>query len=112
MTRITNFLKQQKGFTLIEMLIVLLIISVLIAVAIPNVTKQTASVDEKGCKAFVQMVQGQVESYRMDLKAVPAVDDLVTQGYLKTNETSCPNGQAIAISTDGTVSAVAAAAVE
>lgn len=94
---------KEKGFTLIEMLIVLLIITVLIAVAIPNVTKQTATIDDKGCKAFVQMVQGQVESYRMDKKTVPAITDLVTEGYLKENETSCPNGAAITIGLDGTV---------
>lgn len=97
-------LKNQRGFTLIEMLIVMLIITVLIAIAIPNVSKQTSAVDEKGCKAFVQMVQGQVESYRMDKKAIPAMADLVSEGYLKTGETSCPNGEVINISVDGVVS--------
>lgn len=97
-------LKNQRGFTLIEMLIVMLIITVLIAIAIPNVSKQTSAVDEKGCKAFVQMVQGQVESYRMDKKAVPVMADLVSEGYLKAGETSCPNGEVINISVDGVVS--------
>ncbi len=97
-------LKNQKGFTLIEMLIVMLIITVLIAIAIPNVSKQTTAVDDKGCKAFVQMVQGQVESYRMDEKAIPTVADLVTDGYLKAGETSCPNGDIVNISVDGVVS--------
>lgn len=99
-----RFMKNQKGFTLIEMLIVMLIITVLIAIAIPNATKQSTSVDEKGCKAFVHMVQGQVESYRMDEKAVPTIENLVSKGYLKTGETSCPNGAPIAISVDGVVS--------
>lgn len=99
-----RFLKNQRGFTLIEMLIVMLIITVLIAIAIPNVTKQTTSVEDKGCKAFVHMVQGQVESYRMDLKKVPAMSDLVSGGYLKEAETTCPNGDAIVISADGAVS--------
>lgn len=99
-----KFIKNQKGFTLIEMLIVMLIITVLIAIAIPNVSKQTSSVDEKGCKAFVQMVQGQVEAYRMDEKAVPAMSDLTAKGYLKENETSCPNGKAVTISAAGLVS--------
>ncbi|MCM3611254.1 prepilin-type N-terminal cleavage/methylation domain-containing protein [Planococcus sp. MERTA32b] len=102
-------LKNQKGFTLIEMLIVMLIITVLIAIAIPNVTKQRSSIDDKGCEAFVQMVQGQVESYRMDLKAVPTVAELVSEGYLKTDETNCPNGDTVNISTDGVVSSEPAA---
>lgn len=96
-------LKNQKGFTLIEMLIVMLIITVLIAIAIPNVSKQTANVDEKGCLAFVQMVQGQVESYKMDEKEVPTIDQLVSEGYLKEGETTCPNGDVVSISATGVV---------
>ncbi|MEK6268985.1 MAG: competence type IV pilus major pilin ComGC [Planococcus sp. (in: firmicutes)] len=99
-----RLLKNQKGFTLIEMLIVMLIITVLIAIAIPNVTKQSSAVEEKGCKAFVQMVQGQVESYRMDEKAIPSMADLTSKGYLKTNETNCPNGDVVTIAVDGVVS--------
>ena len=102
-----RLLKNQRGFTLIEMLIVMLIITVLIAIAIPNVTKQTSAVDEKGCKAFVHMVQGQVESYRMDEKSVPTIENLVTGGYLKANETTCPNGDAVEISIEGVVTSKA-----
>lgn len=99
-------LKNQKGFTLIEMLIVMLIITVLIAIAIPNVTKQTENVDKKGCEAFVHMVQGQVESYKMDEKKVPTMTDLEDKGYLKTGETKCPNGAPVTI-TNGVVSSSA-----
>ncbi|EGA90109.1 general secretion pathway protein G [Planococcus donghaensis MPA1U2] len=99
-----RLLKNQRGFTLIEMLIVMLIITVLIAIAIPNVTKQSSAVEEKGCKAFVQMVQGQVESYRMDYKALPTMENLEAEGYLKAGETKCPNGDLVTISTTGVVS--------
>lgn len=97
-------LKSQKGFTLIEMLIVMLIITVLIAIAIPNVSKQTTAVDEKGCTAFVQMVQGQVESYRMDKRSVPSLTQLVSEDYLKADNQTCPNGDLIEISPAGVVS--------
>lgn len=48
-----KFLRNEKAFTLIEMMIVLLIISVLILVAIPNVTKHSKSIDTKGCDAYL-----------------------------------------------------------
>ena len=97
----------QKGFTLIEMMVVLLIISVLILIAIPNVTKHSVTIDEKGCEAYVKMVQGQVEAYRIDKKGVPTIDLLVENDYLVEGETTCPNGNSIAIDSDsGLVSAI------
>ncbi|MFC5559263.1 competence type IV pilus major pilin ComGC [Ureibacillus thermophilus] len=96
----------QKGFTLIEMLIVLFIISILILITVPNVTKHMNSIDEKGCSAYLQMVQGQVESYRIDHKTIPTMVDLLNEGYLKEDMDKCPNGKAISIHEDGTVSLV------
>ena len=96
----------QKGFTLIEMMVVLLIISVLILIAIPNVTKHSATIDDKGCEAFVKMVQGQVEAYRINVKAVPTLTDLTENDYLNEGETTCPNGAAIQIDAAGRVTEV------
>lgn len=96
-------LKKEKGFTLIEMLIVLLIISVLILITIPNVTKHFSTVDDKGCKAFLQMVQGQVEAYKLEYKTIPTISDLVAKDYLKEDETSCPNGKPVTIKNNGEV---------
>ena len=59
-------IKNQKGFTLIEMMIVLLVISVLLVITVPNVTKNNSSINEKGCEAFIKMVQGQVQAYELD----------------------------------------------
>ena len=96
-------IRQQDGFTLVEMLIVLFIISVLVIITVPNVTKHFATVDEKGCEAFVKMVQGQVEAYKIDHHEVPTMDSLVKNNYLNENETACPNGDLIEIKTDGQV---------
>ncbi|MEK5232483.1 competence type IV pilus major pilin ComGC [Lysinibacillus sp. FSL K6-0232] len=96
-------IKQQTGFTLIEMLIVLLIISVLILITIPNITKHFATIDKKGCTAYISMVQGQVEAYRVDFMSYPTLEDLVREGYLKENETTCPNKEEIMITSEGEV---------
>ena len=55
-----------KGFTLIEMLVVLLIISVLMLLFVPNLTKQKESITEKGNAAVVKVVESQMELYALD----------------------------------------------
>ena len=97
-------MRNEKGFTLIEMLIVLLIISVLILVTIPNVTKHFATIDEKGCSAYIAMVQGQVEAYKIDYLKYPTTQQLKDKGYIKS-DAKCPNGKEVNINeTTGEVS--------
>ncbi|WJY28458.1 MULTISPECIES: competence type IV pilus major pilin ComGC [Sporosarcina] len=93
----------EDGFTLIEMMIVLLIISVLILVAIPNVTKHSKSIDEKGCDAYLKMVEGQVQAYKMDTKKIPAsLVELSENDYLPP-DAKCPDGSGLTIDTAGKV---------
>lgn len=99
-----SLIKKESGFTLIEMMIVLLIISILILIAIPNVTKHSKSIDEKGCDAYVAMVQGQVEAYKMDEKKIPTISALTEKEYLPENPL-CPDGRNIAIDGEGKVTA-------
>jgi len=101
-------MKNQNGFTLIEMMIVMLIISVLLIITIPNITKHNSNINDKGCQAFVKMVQAQVQAYQMEKKKLPEnVQDLVEAGYLKPDATGCPNGTTeVKIESDGTVTAV------
>ena len=88
----------ESGFTLIEMLIVLFIISILILIAIPNVTKHFATVDKKGCDAYVKMVQGQVEAYRIDIGQYPtSVSELENKEYLKERDSKACEGKTITI---------------
>ena len=100
-------IKNQKGFTLIEMMIVLLVISVLLVITVPNVTKNNSSINEKGCEAFVKMVQGQVQAFELDGnksedgKLVPvSVDALIDGGYITQDK--CPSNKEITI-VDGIV---------
>ncbi len=82
----------QKGFTLIEMLIVLLIISVLLIITIPNLTDNTESIRTKGCEALVLTTAAQVESYYIEHNAFPEdLSTLVEENYI--TQTQCPNGE-------------------
>ena len=55
-----------KAFTLVEMLVVLLIISVLMLLFVPNLTKQKEAVTEKGNAAVVKVVESQAELFEVN----------------------------------------------
>jgi competence protein ComGC len=98
-------MKNEKGFTLIEMMIVMLIISVLLIITIPNITKNNSNINTKGCSAFKKMVEAQIQSYEMEKDQAPAsIQELIDENYLKTDK--CPDGTPVAIQKDGTVDTV------
>ncbi len=49
-------IKNEKAFTLVEMMVVLLVITVLLLIALPNLTKHSSNINEKGCDGLRQMV--------------------------------------------------------
>ena len=86
------------------MMIVLLVISVLLFITIPNVTDQSNTINSKGCEAFIHMVEGQIEAYKMDNNSSPdSITTLVTEGYLNDSYQSCPDGSSLTIDTEGKV---------
>ncbi|MGL4588980.1 MAG: competence type IV pilus major pilin ComGC [Mycoplasmatales bacterium] len=91
-----------KGFTLLEMLMVIFIISVLILLIIPNITKHKTAVNETGCEAYAKMVQTQVTAYEMAEDKLPSIGELVSGGYIPS--ATCPEGEGLAISGRGEVS--------
>ncbi len=94
-------LKNEKGFTLIEMMIVMLIISVLLIITIPNIAKHNANINSKGCEAFKKVVEAQVQSYKLENNKIPTIAELKSGEYLKTS--TCPDGKEVVIQEDGTV---------
>lgn len=95
-------MKNQKGFTLIEMMIVLLVISILLMITIPNVTKNNSNINEKGCEAYLKMVQGQVQAYKLEKSTFPTAQQLYDEKYIVDKQ--CPLGKDVVISSDGVVS--------
>ncbi|WLR44281.1 competence type IV pilus major pilin ComGC [Bacillus carboniphilus] len=92
----------ERGFTLIEMLVVLLVISILLIMTIPNITKHNQNIQKKGCEGLVNMVQAQVVAYDMENDQVPTLEQLITGGYI-TDNASCPDGSSIVVNEDGSV---------
>ncbi|HEX6923667.1 MAG TPA: competence type IV pilus major pilin ComGC [Bacillales bacterium] len=85
-------LKKEAGFTLIEMMIVLMIISILLLIAVPNMVKNNSLVKEKTCESTIDLLQSQVEAYAMehDGQMPQSLDVLKEQGYV--DRVKCPDG--------------------
>lgn len=71
-----------KGFTLLEMLVVLLIISVLILLFVPNLSKHKEGVDKKGNEAIVKIVETQIDLYTMEKNQIPTLEQLLKEEYI------------------------------
>lgn len=94
----------QKGFTLIEMVMVLFIISVLMLLIVPNVVKQKNQIDTQGTEALVTVIQTQVELYELDGHTEAATfSALESQGYLSVKQVKQATAKSISI-TNGIVS--------
>jgi competence protein ComGC len=85
----------EKGFTLIEMIIVLFVISILLLITIPNITSHNTVIKDKGCEALIKMVQAQVQVFEIEHDSIPTLEELKTGKYINTDK--CPGGNTIVI---------------
>jgi competence protein ComGC len=97
-----------RGFTLIEMMIVLLIISTMLLISIPNVAQNNKVINAKGCEALVKLVEAQVQAYQIDTGSLPSTLEELVPDYITADQKQCPDGSTLTLSNDGVVSAVPA----
>lgn len=82
-------LNNEKGFTLIEMLIVLAVITTLLILLIPNLADRNDEIQDKGTSALIQMADSQVQLYVLDNGSYPdSITTLVSENYLQTDLTA------------------------
>ena len=88
----------KKGFTLLEMVVVVIIVSILFLLTVPNVSKVIDSVDNRACLAMTKVVDSAIAQFKLDYGSMPnSITDLVSGGYLDENQTYCSNGQELEI---------------
>ena len=74
----------ESGFTLLELMIVMLITAILAAVAIPAYLASIKAAKEAVLKEDLHVMRGAIDAYTADkAKAPQSLDDLVQGGYLK-----------------------------
>lgn len=88
-----------KGFTILEMMIVLSIIALVFLLTLPNIQQKEKIIQSKGCEALVEVANAQILLYEVENLTPPtSIQDLISKGYLKDTQRRCPNGDMIEIS--------------
>jgi general secretion pathway protein G len=76
--------KRERGFTLIELIVVMMIIAILTAIAVPRFTAAIQNAREAALKEDLHVMRDAIDAYTMDKgKAPQSLDDLVQAGYLR-----------------------------
>ena len=74
----------EAGFTLLELMIVMVIIGILATIAVPAFVQNVKSAKEAVLREDLQILRQAIGSYTVDKQKAPqSLDDLVQAGYLK-----------------------------
>jgi general secretion pathway protein G len=84
MTGRTTRKKGTRGFTLIELMIVISIILILMAVAIPNYQQSVLHARESVLRQDLYVIRSAIDQYTLDKQKAPqSLQDVVSANYLK-----------------------------
>ena len=83
---------QKRGFTLVEIMIVVAIIGLLAAVAIPNFVKARQTAQRNACISNLKQIDGAKEQWALESKKAPGAPtvDAEVDAYIKGGRPTCP----------------------
>ena len=87
-----NFHKDNRGFTLVELMVVVVIIGVLTAIAIPVYNASTAKAEKGACEANLRMIDSAIQQYKMNNDGEPPESIKDDLGDYFQDEPKCPSG--------------------
>ena len=82
---IKAFMKSKKGFTLVELMVVVVIIGILTAIAVPVYNSVTTKAEENACLANLRIIDGAYQTSRAD-NTPPTIEnlqDFVDEGLIQ-----------------------------
>jgi len=81
--------RRDEGFTLVELMVVVLIIGILVAIAIPVFNAAKANAQKKSCFANQRTIEGSCQTYNAENDALPTSVDALKPTFIKVAPT-CP----------------------
>ena len=86
-------ISRNRGFTLVEIMIVVAIIGLLASIAVPNFVKARTTAQQKACISNLHQIDGAIQQWATDLNkaAGQSVSYSDISSYLK-NSVACPSG--------------------
>lgn len=80
----------KKGFTLIEMVLVMSVIVIIFLLTLPNIQQTLGIVNNKGCEAQIKVVDAAILQYKLKFDETPtSISQLVEAQLISERQTQC-----------------------